>query len=187
MARKVASLFVIVALIGLIAAPVEAKKKRKPSPVAITYHLNWMGDCAGSGYLSLTATPNEGQCALYFPGLGDSYGFAGSEGTPFFLDATKAIPVDFVLIHVASVAADFEVVLEGTINGESTPIASGTQTVVAGSTVTPTPLHYDLEPDASLDKAKVTGLSLTINWTNGVTYSQIDFDAGATMVINGLK
>jgi hypothetical protein len=149
--------------------------------------MNWAGDCAGSGYLALVATPNPDDCALYFPGLGDSYSFPGSEGTPFALDATKPIAVDFVLAHRVTVAADFEAVLTGTINGEMTPIASGTQTIVAGVAGLPTPVHFDLEPDAALNNATVTGLNLTINWTNGLTYSSIDFDSGATLIMNGFK
>ena len=186
MSRKVASVVLIAFLVSVVAAPVEAKKKDKPAPS--TYYLNWGGDCAGAGFLSLTPQPNPDSCALFFPGLGDSYSFFGSEGTPLTLDAGKTVTVDFVLNQVASVAADFDVVLEGTVNGKSKEIASGTQTVLAGTTVTPASVHYDLEPDASLDKAKISDLRLTVTWSNGVTYSTMDLESGsATLVINGGK
>jgi hypothetical protein len=149
--------------------------------------MNWGGDCAGSGYLALAPAPNPDACALYFPGLGDSYSFPSSEGTPFVLDATKPIPVDFVLSHVASAQAAFEAVLTATIKGESTPIASANQTILVGMSGMPTPVHFDLEPDAALNNAVVTGLALTISWTDGFSYSTIDFDAGATVIINGAK
>jgi hypothetical protein len=189
MVRRITALILVAALAGLVVSPAEAKKKKKkaPAPVAITYYMNWMGDCAGGGYLALVATPNPDDCALYFPGLGETYSFPGSEGTPFALDATKPITVDFQLITVVTAAAEFEAVLTGTINGEEKPIASATQTVIAGTSAARVPLHFDLEPDAALNNAQITGLNLTINWTSGVTYSTIDFDSGATMVVNGLK
>ena len=186
MRRKLTAIVLAAAIAGLIVSPVEAKKK-KPAPVEVTYWMNWFGDCAGSGVLSLTYTANEGACALYFPGLGDSYSFATHEGTPFALDASKPIIVDLRLVEVVSLAADFEVTIEGEIGGENKVIASGTQTVLASMSATTAPLHFELEPDASLNKAKVEGLRVTVAWTNGATYSQIDFDYGATVDINVLK
>jgi hypothetical protein len=189
MVRRITALILVAALAGLVVSPAEAKKKKKkaPAPVAITYHMNWGGDCpTGSGYLALTPTPNPDACALYFPGIADTYSFPGSEGTPFALDTTKPIAVDFLLIDVVSAAAEFEAVLTGTIDGQETPIASGTQTIVAAAGMR-TPVHFDLEPDAALNNALLTGLNLTISWTSGVTYSTIDLDAGATMIVNGLK
>jgi hypothetical protein len=184
MSRKVASVVLIALLVSVIAGPVEAKKRRKPAP--ITYYLNWGGDCAGTGFLSLRSQPNEESCALFFPGLGDSYAFYGIEGTPFALDTSKVITLDFELNQVASVAADFEVLLEGTISGKSKEIASGTQTVSVGASGMPAAVHYDLEPDGSLNGAKITDLRLTVTWTNGVTYSTMDLESGsATLVISG--
>jgi hypothetical protein len=187
MARRMTALVLIVALAGLIASPVEAKKKRKPAPVAVTYYLNWLGDCAGSGFMALEPAPNPDSCALFFPGLGDTYSFPGSEGLPFALDATEPITVDFGLGTVASVAAEFEAVLSGTVDGEDKQIASGTQTVVAAGPGT-TPVHFDLEADPALDNTSVTALTLTINWTGGVTYSSMQLEeGGANMVIHGIK
>ena len=184
MIRRITALILVVAIAGLVVGPADAKKKKKPAPVSITYHMNWGGDCAGSGYLALAPAPNPDSCALYFPGLGDSHSFPSSEGTPFALDATKSIPVDFVLSHAASAQATFEAVLTGTIKGESTPIASANQTILVGISGMPTPVHFDLEPDAALNNSVLTGLSLTISWTDGFSYSTIDFDAGATVIIN---
>ena len=185
MVRRITAFILVVAIAGLVVGPADAKKKKKPA--SITYHMNWGGDCAGSGYLALAPTPNPDACALYFPGLGDSHSFSASEGTPFALDATTPIPVDFVLSHAASAQAVFEAVLTGTIKGESTPIASANQTIPVGVSGMPTSVHFDLEPDAALNNAVVTGLSLTISWTGGFSYSTIDFDAGATVIINGAK
>jgi hypothetical protein len=186
MTRKIASVVLVALLASVITGPVEAKKKPKPAP--ITYYLNWGGDCAGYGFLSLTSQPNDASCALFFPELGNSYSFFGDEGTPFALDTSKVITLDFVLNQVASLAADFEVVLEGTVNGKSAEIASGTQTVLVGVSATPAAVHYDLEPDASLNGARISDLRLTVTWTNGVTYSTMDLQSGsATLVISGAK
>ena len=35
--------------------------------------------------------------------------------------------------------------------------------------------------------AKVTGLSVAVNWTNDVTYSSINFEADATVVLGAFK
>ena len=185
--RKIGIVALVVALAGLVVSPVEAKKRKKAVPVQVTYYMNWFGDCAGSGVLGLETVPNPDACALYFPGLGDSFSFPGSEGFPFALDVSKPITVDFSLSTVVTVAADFEVVLEGTIGDEDKVIASGTQTVLAATNANPPAVHYDLEPDAALDKAQITHLTLTISWTNGATYSTIDFDAAPNLVINGFK
>ncbi len=169
-----------------IAVPGSAVAKKKPAaPTEITYFLNWGGDCAGSGYLALAPASNDGACALFFPGLGDTYSFGGKEGMPFTLDASKTITLDFMLSQVVTAAADFQVVLEGTIGGKTKEIASGTQTVLVGTPAMAQAMHYDLEPDASLDKQKVTSLTLTVTWAGGVTYSQMDF-ANSTLVIGAL-
>jgi hypothetical protein len=184
MFRRLAAVVMVVALAGLIAAPADAKKK---SP-ELTFYMGWYGDCAGAGLLSITRpeTP-ESPCALYFPTLGDSHAFGGSEGMPFSLDATRPVVVDVTLSHVASAAADFEVVVEGTIKGKDRVIASGSQTVVAGAFVQATPLHFELEADPALNKGKISYLTVTISWTNGVTYSQIDFSQPATVVLGGTR
>ncbi len=191
MLRKITAVALVVALAGLISSPVQAKKnKKKPSgsaPIELTYYMNWFGDCAGSGYLALESTPNDASCALFFPGLGDTYAFGGAVEGPFTLDATKPITVDFVLSQVVSAAAEFEVDLRGTIKGESTDIASATQAITAATSLESTPLHYELQPEASLQGANVSDLTLTISWTSGATYSQMIFDSGTTMVVPGFK
>lgn len=189
MVRKITALALVVALAGLIASPVEAKKK-KPAPAEMTYYMSWFGDCAGSGFLSFKYTEDEGQdCALFFPGIAaNSYSFYGKDGTPFRLDASKMIPVDFELGHVATAAADFEVTLKATIDGESTELGSATQTITAATSAEPTRLHYEFEPDASLHGARVSELSLTITWTgSGFTYSSMNFSPSNTVVIGRLK
>ncbi len=190
MVRRVAAVLLVLALAGAVAGPATAKKKKpKPKPpvaVATTYHMNWEGDCAGAGFLSLTATPNPDSCALFFPELGSTYGFAGSEGLPFALDATQPATVDFTLDSVISAAAEFEALLSAEVNGEQVDVASATATVTAANQSTA--LHFDLEPDAALDKAVPAGLNLTITWTDGVTYSQMDLNgAPASLVIHGFK
>ncbi len=167
--------------------PVEAAKKKKPKPIVVTYHLNWFGDCEGAGYLSASAVPNPDNCALFFPGIGDTYSFPASEGNAFSLDATQPITVDFDLSSAASVVTEYEVVVTATIAGEEKQIASGTQMVVAAAYGI-TPVHYELEPDAALAKATVTRLTATVSWTSGMTYSKIDLDSGtAIMTIHGRK
>ncbi|MGI8407286.1 MAG: hypothetical protein ACR2L3_02085, partial [Actinomycetota bacterium] len=89
MMRKITALILIAALTGLIMSPAEAKKKKKPVAVTSTQYLNWLGDCAGSGYLSLEPVVNDESCALFFPGVGDTHAFPGSEGLPLTLDASQ--------------------------------------------------------------------------------------------------
>jgi hypothetical protein len=186
--RKITALILIAALTGLITSPVEAKKKKKkPVAVTSTQYLNWLGNCSGSGYLSLEPVVNDESCALFFPGVVNTYDFPGSDGLPLSLNAKEPIAVDFSLRTGASVAAEFEVEITGAVNGEEVLIASGTQTVlVAGPGFIP--VHYDLEPDAALDKARITALTVTVTWTGGATYSKIDFDTTtASAVIHGFK
>jgi hypothetical protein len=183
-------LVLALALAGLIAAPVDAKRRRKPRklrPKVVTYQMNWGGDCAGGGYLGLETVPNPDSCALYFPELGNSYSFPATEALGFKLNAKKTVTVDFTLNHVASVAADFEAVLEGTVNGKTKEFASQTQTITAATNAQATPVHFDLDPADTLHKGKVSALYLTVSWTNGVTYSTINFDAGAPVVVHGYK
>lgn len=184
MGRRTSALILAMALSGVIVVPLEGQAKK---PSGLTFYMNWFGDCAGSGYLALKSVPNPDDCALYFPGLGDTYSFPGSAGLPVKLDATHPITLDFVLTHVAHVAADFEVALTGTVDGEEAEIASGIQTVLAAGPGA-TPLHYELEPDAALDDELISSLDLNVSWTNGVTYSSIDLQSGtAFVVIHGQK
>lgn len=189
MPRKLIVLAILSALIaGATVMPVAAaKKKKQPKPIAVTYHLNWFGDCEGGGYLSAEAVPNPDNCALFFPGIVDTYSFPASEGSAFSLDATQPITVDFDLSSAASAATEYEVVVTATIAGEEKQIASGTQMVLAAAYGI-TPVHYELEPDAAFDKATVATLTATVSWVSGMTYSKIDLDSGtATITTHGFK
>jgi hypothetical protein len=189
MSRRTTAVLAAVAAAALLVAPADAvaKKKGKPRPVTLTQYLNWGGDCAGAGFLSLKHIPNPDSCALYFPGLADTYFFGGAEGLPMALDATRPVTVDFTLSNVATAAADFEAVLSATVAGDQVELASASVNVpvAPGGSV---PVHFDLEPSADFDKATVTGLNLQITWSGGVTYSSIDLDSGtARMVVRGFK
>jgi hypothetical protein len=183
MSRKLTA-FVLAALAaGLVAAPVQAKKTVPPS----TYYISWAGDCTGMGYLATKPSPNPDACALFFPELGSSYTFGATDGLPIVLDAGKAIPVHFSLSHVASAAATFDVTLSGQVNGKDAEIGAGSATFTANGPGS-TPVHLDIEPDPSLHKGKVTRLSLTVTWSDGVTYSQMQLEDGsATVVVSRLK
>lgn len=184
MFRRFTAIVMVVAIAGAIAAPADAKRK---SP-EMTYYMDWYGDCAGGGLLTnVQPDPPESPCALYFPTLGDSHMFGGDQGMPFSLDTTKPVVVDVTLTHVVSATADFEVEVEGTVKGKDRLIASDVQTVVAGTFVENTPLHFELEADPALNKAKISYLTVTLSWTNGVTYSQIDFSQSATVVLGGTR
>jgi hypothetical protein len=51
-----------------------------------------------------------------------------------------------------------------------------------------TPVHVELDPEDSLHKAKLTALTLTVTWSDGVTYSQMELEeGGATLVVSRLK
>jgi hypothetical protein len=184
MFRRITAALLVVALAGLMPASVEAKKTKKPKGVEVVLQMNWQGDCAGSGYLAAETIPNPDDCALFFPGLGDTYSFHDIEGTAFKLNAKKGMTVDFSLSSVVTVAADFEAVLNGTVGGKDVTIASATDQMTS---VVDEEIHFDLEPDKKLHKKKVSSLNLTITWTNGVTYSSIDFNAGAPVVMYGYK
>ncbi|HEV2756576.1 MAG TPA: hypothetical protein VG318_12470 [Actinomycetota bacterium] len=183
MSRKITALVLLALAAGLVSAPAQAKKPVPPT----TYYISWAGDCAGAGYLATKASPNPDACALFFPELGSSYSFGALDGLPFALDAGKPLAVDFSLSHVASVAAKFDVTVSGQVNGKDTEIAAGSTTVVAAGPGS-TPVHLDLEPDAALHRGKVTMLSLTVTWSEGVTYSQMQLEGGdATLVLSRLK
>ena len=186
MFRRALIPILVVAIAGSIAGPVEAKKK--PRPKAVTYFLNWAGDCAGGGYLSLKSVPNEGtSCALFFNTQSESLSFPATEGLPLLLDATKPITLDFDLTNVVQATAEYEAVLTSSIKGDRETIATATQTVTAqalGSTA----VHFDLEPDAALNRARMNDLNLTINLKSGVSYSTLDVQSGtAQLEIHGLK
>ena len=190
MIRRTIAVVLALALAGLISAPVTAKPKQ-PKPTNITYYLNWQGDCAGSGYLADKITPNPDACALYFPGLMQpapspwgGYEFPAYEFSPFQLNAKEPITVDLTLNNIGSAAADFVVTLDGTVSGKDVTLGSATQQLTSPVSET---LHFELDPDDKLDKGKVTYLTVSVMWTGGVTYSQIDFDAGAPVAIAGYK
>ena len=186
MSRKLAHLALALALVALIAGPVQAGKNRR-SPGPTTFFLNWDGGCDGGGYLSSAPVPNPAACAQYFPVANLSHAFRATGQAPFILDATKTISVDFVLDHIVSGAAEFEVVVEATI-GKATAgtrsqvIASGTQAVTAETGFDPTTFHYELEPDAALHLAKASYATVTITWTDGATWSTIDMESGNASV-----
>ena len=183
MSRKATALVLAALVAGLVAGPVQAKK----AVPASTYYISWAGDCTGVGYLADKPSPNPDACALFFPELGSSYSFGAIDGLPVVLDARKPIPVDFSLSHVASVAATFDVTLSGEVDGKDAEIGAGTATVTASGPGS-TPVHLDLEPDPSLHKGKVTRLTLTVTWSDGVTYSQMELEEGnATVVLSRLK
>jgi hypothetical protein len=187
MSRKLVHLLLGLALVGLIAGPVEAGKKRG-SPAPITYFMNWDGGCDAGGYLSLTPAPNPDGCAQFFPGFEPSHTFRATGQAPFVLDATKAISVDFELDHIVTGAAEFEVVLEATIGKRTEVIASGSQAVTAATAMEPTAVHLELEPDAGLHLDKLSYLIATVTWTDGATWSVIDMENGnASVVFNGAK
>jgi hypothetical protein len=182
MGRKLFTALLVVSLAGGIAPAVEAKKKARPRP--LTYYMNWVGDCAGSGSLAVKFVANPDDCALFFPGLGSEHVFVGPAASPFTLDASQQVVVDFELTHVAQVAAEFEVELTAVVDGDTTTVATGTQTILAAG-VGRTPVHYDLEPDPALAGKVLEGLSLTVAWTSGVSYSSIDLQNGSGAVVVG--
>jgi hypothetical protein len=150
--------------------------------------MNWDGGCDGGGYLSLKAVPNPAACSQYLPGTERSHTFRASGQAPFVLDATKPIAVDFTLDHIVSGAAEFEVTLEATIGNQTRVIASGAQAVTAETAWEPTAFHYDLEPDVNLHLAKISYPSVTITWSDGATWSNIDMESGnATVAFTGAK
>jgi hypothetical protein len=190
MIRRTVAVVLAVVLAGLISAPVGAKPKG-PKATTLVYYMNWAGDCAGSGFLAPKLEGNPDGCALYFPGLmppaPSLYGghvFPALSLRPFKLNAKQPISVDFRLSNVSSVAADFVVTVEGTVNGKDVTIGSATQQVTSPVGVQ---LHFEVDPAAELDKGKVTGLSVSVDWTGGVTYSQIDFESGPSVTIPGYK
>lgn len=186
MSRKIMAVLAVSVLAGCVLNPVDAAAKRRARPVVMTQFLNWGGDCAGSGYLALSHVPNPDSCALYFPELGSEYYFAGGEGMPFTLDSDEKVTLDFDLNSVVTAAAEFEAALSATAGGEQVEVASATTTVQVGNGATA--VHFDLEPAAELDDARLSGLNLTITWTDGVTYSSIDLESGsARLVLHGLK
>ncbi|MDQ3952368.1 MAG: hypothetical protein M3279_05315 [Actinomycetota bacterium] len=182
MGRKVFTALLVVSLAGGIAPAAEAKKKARPRP--LTYYMNWVGDCSGSGLLAVKFVANPDDCALFFPGLASEHVFVGPAASPFRLDASREVAVDFELTHVAQVAAEFEVELTAVVGGDTKTVATGTQTILAAS-VGRTPVHYDLEPDKALDGKTLEGLSLTVSWTSGVSYSSIDLQNGSGAVVLG--
>lgn len=186
MSRKTMAILAVGAVVGLLVNPAGAAAKKRLRPMTMTQFLNWGGDCAGSGYLALSHVPNPESCALYFPELTSQHYFGGSEGMPFVLDADQKVTVDFDLNSVVTAAAEFEAVLSATVDDDQVDVASATVAVqVANGS---TPVHFDLEPAPALDNAKVSGLNLTIAWSDGVTYSTIDLDSGtAQMVVRGFK
>ena len=100
------------------------------------------------------------------------------------LNAKKPITVDFRLSNVSSVAADFVVTVEATVDGKDVTLGSATQQVTSPLAEE---LHFEIDPDDELDRGKVTALSVSVDWTGGVTYSSIDLDAGAPVAIAGYK
>jgi hypothetical protein len=185
--RKLAHLLLGLTLVGLIAGPVQAGKKRG-SPAPITYFMNWDGDCTAGGYLSLAPVPNPSACAQYVPAADTSHIFRATGQAPFVLDATKTIAVDFEIDHIVTGAAEFEVVLEATFGKDTKVIASGTHAVTAATGLEPTAVHLELEPDAALHMAKVSYLAATVAWTEGATWSRLDMESGnASIAFNAAR
>ena len=186
MSRKLAHLALIGALVGLIAGPAEAGTNLE-SPAPVTYFMNWEGDCTdGGGYLSSAPKPNADSCAQYFPGLEPSHVFRATRQASFILDATKKISVAFNVDHVVSAAAEFEVVIEGTVGKDTKVIASGTQAATAETAWEPSVFRFGLEPDPGLHGAEISQASVTVTWTGGPSYSRIDLESGnAAVAFNG--
>lgn len=185
MTRKVMALLLVLTVAGAVAAPASAKRK-PPKPAPATYYLNWLGDCSGAGFLSLKPEPNPDGCALFFPELGSSHSFGAVDGLPLTLAATD-IAVDFELRHVATVAGEFQVDLTATVGGEQVTVGTATASVVAAG-LGRTALHFDLAPDAALQGAKLETMTLTVSWTDGVSYSSVAVEEGtATMVVHRAK
>jgi hypothetical protein len=185
MSRKLVHIALALALVGLIAEPAGAGKNRR-SPAPITYFMNWDGGCDGGGYLSSAPAPNPAACAQYVPTI-TSHAFRATGQAPFILDPAKTISVDFELDHIVSGAAEFEVVVEATIGKATTGtrsrvIASGTQAVTAETGFEPTVFHYELEPDAGPQLVKASYPIVTIKWTDGATWSQLDMESGNASV-----
>lgn len=186
MSRKLARLSLVLALVGLIAGPAEAAKKRRP-PAPVTYFMNWDGGCDGGGYLSSTAVPNGAACAQYIPAYEPTHVFRATGQDAFVLDAAKPVSVDFAVDHIVTGAVEFQVVVEATIDGGDTKvIASGTQAVTVETGLEPTAFHYELEPDPSLHLAKVSYVTVAVTVAGGATWSSLDMESGnASVAFNG--
>lgn len=180
MNRKILTTVLVLTLAVSGTGAVAAKSRAKPRPV--TYYMNWFGDCTGGGYLALKSVPNPDDCALFFPGLGSSHAFRGGAGMPLVLDAASKVVVDFELVHIAHVAADYEVVVTASVGGEDVEVARGVQTLLAKG-VGRTALHYELDPDPALDGAALESLTATVNWINGVSYASMDLQSDTARVV----
>ena len=178
-----------VAAAAALVAPVDAlaKPQGRLRPAVLTQYLNWGGDCGGGGFLSRQHTPNPDSCALYYH-LRTTNSFGGSEGFPILLDARRPVVVDFSMFTIATAAADFDVILSGTVGGKQVEIGSATHSVTA-SALGYTSVRLELQPPAELDLAKVTALNLEVSWrTNGFTISEMDLDSGfSKLVVRGFK
>lgn len=190
MRTKLTTILLVTVLVVGMGTPSEARNRKHAKPATTVLYLNWLGDCTGSGFLDTKPTMNSGACALYFPGAGgvggSSYDFPAAGGVPFELDAARDLSLDIELQNVASVAATFDVVVNGSIDGDDKEIASGSQTVTAPAGAAS--VHLDLPPDKALDGAVVNKLDLTVTWSGGVTYSSIDIESGTSnLVVPRLK
>jgi len=97
------------------------------------------------------------------PGL-FSVDYPSSDGMPVILDTTKTIEGTFDLENdaagVGQVTLDFQ--LEALVGGDGIVVGTDTETVIVDPTTTEYPVAFHIAPDASLEKALISGLDLHV-------------------------
>lgn len=187
---------------GALVAPVEAKKKAKV-PSELKYFLHWEADgatpegCTKTTHMDLQDTPGDTTCSYTFQVAQEALGAAGqdllrysypaTEGVPFVLDASRHLTGEVVL-RGAATKATVEIVLTGTVAGQTVTLAEGVTAEAVGAGTNnglpgqPAVASVDLEIDSAYDKAKVTALTLGVT-VRGVHRGGIDYEITPSHVI----
>lgn len=186
---------------GALVAPVEAKKKAKPSE--LKYFLHWEADgatpegCTKTPHMDLKDTEGDSTCGYAFQVAQEALGAAGqdllrytypaTEGAPFVVDASRHLTGEIVL-RGAVTKSTVEIVLTGIVGGQTVTLAEGTTAEAIGAATNnglpgqPAVALVDLEIDAAFDKAKVTGLTLGVT-VRGVHRGGIDYEITPSHVV----
>lgn len=206
MKRNLALLLILGLIFGALApSAVAKKKKKKPAPVDVVYHIVWGGETCALSIETALASEEDG-CGDPFAGFGSAtplstgaWEMAVLDGLPLTLDATKVIKgvIEVDSYYAVDVGADVIGIGQPELSVKLTGTSAGEELVLGEMTTDPytvTPasaeyvVEFEFQPPAQMNGQVLDTLTLTLQVVgNSAFHGVFPADGTSTLTIGATQ